>query len=235
MALVFARTPDDRVGAFLVEAGTPGWSVGAPVEVLGLGGSEPRPLYLDDVRVPAEHVVGEPRNGFQVMLAGEAQGKVRAAAVCVGIAQRALDEATEYALTRTHRGVAIGRKFGGVQRHLADMQAGVLAARALVRSVATMVDEGQPVAKEAASARLVAGRTAHEATSSALQVCGAYGWTKELIVERLFRESKFFEVTQGSAEIQQAIVAREVLGRGAERAETPRDRKPTHETTGDSA
>lgn len=85
------------------------------------------------------------------------------------------------------------------------------AARALVDATAKLVDEGRPVSREAAACRLVAGRTAHEAASSALQVCGAYGWTREMVVERLFRESKFFEVTQGSAEIQQAIVAREVL------------------------
>jgi alkylation response protein AidB-like acyl-CoA dehydrogenase len=80
-----------------------------------------------------------------------------------------------------------------------------------VRSVAVLVDKGLPVSREAASARLVSGRVAREAAGSALQVCGAYGWTREMVVERLFRESKFFEVTQGSAEVQRAIVAREVL------------------------
>ncbi|WP_372349714.1 acyl-CoA dehydrogenase family protein [Streptomyces sp. KL116D] len=214
-ALVFARTPGDRLGAFLVEAGTPGWSVGAPAKVLGLGGSEPCPVFLDGVRVPGENVVGAPHNGFEVMLAGEARGKIRAAAICVGIAQRALDEAASYALERTHRGVSIGRKFSAIQGHLADMQSNVLAARALVQTAALLIDEGKSVTTEAAAARLVAGRTAHEAASSALQVCGAYGWTRDMVVERLFRESKFFEVTQGSAEVQQAIVGREVLNRVA--------------------
>jgi alkylation response protein AidB-like acyl-CoA dehydrogenase len=211
VALVFARTPGDRVGAFLVDTATPGWSAGPPVEVLGLGGGEPAPVYLEGVRVPADHVVGDPARGFEVMLAGEARGKVRASAICVGIAQRALDEAVRYALRRTHRDQPIGRKFPSIQAHLAEMQADVLAARALVESVAAMVDRGLPVAREAAAARLVAGRAAREAAGSALQVCGAYGWTREMEVERLFRESKFFEVTQGSAEIQRAIVARELL------------------------
>ncbi|MEU6750044.1 acyl-CoA dehydrogenase family protein [Spirillospora sp. NPDC046719] len=214
VALVFARTPGDRVGAFLVDTATPGWSTGPPAEVLGLGGGEPAPVYLDGVRVPADHVVGDPARGFEAMLAGESQGKVRASAICVGIAQRALDEAVEYALGRTHREQPIGRKFASIQALLADTQADVLAARALVRSVAAMVDQGRPVAREAAAARLVAGRTAREAAGSALQVCGAYGWTREMEVERLFRESKFFEVTQGSAEIQRAIVARELLNAG---------------------
>ncbi|MFV2177723.1 acyl-CoA dehydrogenase family protein [Actinomadura sp. LOL_016] len=214
VALVFAKTPGDRVGAFLVDTASPGWSTGPPVEVLGLGGGEPAPVYLEGVRVPADHVVGDPAGGFEAMLAGESRGKVRAAAICVGIAQRALDESVRYALERTHRDQPIGRKFASIQSHLAETQADVLAARALVQSVAAMVDRGLPVAREAAAARLVAGRTAREAAGSALQVCGAYGWTREMEVERLFRESKFFEVTQGSAEIQRAIVARELLRAG---------------------
>lgn len=211
VALVFARTPGDRVGAFLVDTTTPGWSTGPPAEILGMGGAEPAAVYLDGVRVPKECVVGSPRHGFEALLSGEAQGKVRAAAICVGIAQRALDEAARYALQRTHRGEPIGRKFASIQVHLADMQADVLAARALVQSAAALIETGRPVAREAAAARLIAGRAAREATGSALQVCGAYGWTREMVVERLFRESKYFEVTQGSAEIQRAIVAREVL------------------------
>jgi alkylation response protein AidB-like acyl-CoA dehydrogenase len=215
VALVFARTPSGRVGAFLVDTAGPGWSAGKPIEVLGFGGGEPGPVHLDGVRVPDSHVVGGVEDGFEVMLAGEAQGKVRASAICVGIAQRALDEAVAYALQRTHRDESIGHKFASIQTHLAEMQAGILAARALVRSVAVLVDRGLPVSREAASARLVSGRVARETTSSALQVCGAYGWTREMVVERLFRESKFFEVTQGSAEVQRAIVAREVLNGAA--------------------
>ena len=212
VALVFARTPDGGVGAFLVETSDPGWTTGRPPELMSFGGVEPAPVYLDGVRVAREGVVGDPAAGFDVMLAGEAQGKVRVASICVGIAQRAVDEAARWALQRTHRGQSIGRKFPTVQALLGQMEADVLGARALVRSAADLIDRGLPVSKAAAAARLVAGRCAHETTSAALQICGAYGLTRDLPVERLYREGKFYEVAQGVAEIQRIIVAREVLG-----------------------
>ncbi|HEX2384008.1 MAG TPA: acyl-CoA dehydrogenase family protein [Acidimicrobiales bacterium] len=211
IALVFARTSDDRVGAFLVDPSSPGWSTGQPFELMAFGGVEAAPVYLDDVRVPSDAVVGDSAHGFEVLLAGEGQGKIRVAAICVGIAQRALEEARRYALERKHRGEPIGRKFATIQGLLGDMQASTLSARALVRSAAVMFDEGADVHEVAAAARLVAGRTAREVTSAALQVCGAYGLTRELPLERLYREGKFYEVAQGVAEIQRAVVARRVM------------------------
>jgi alkylation response protein AidB-like acyl-CoA dehydrogenase len=214
IALVFARTSSDRVGAFLVDPSSPGWSTGEPFELMAFGGVEAAPVYLDDVRVPSDAVVGDSTHGFEVLLTGEAQGKIRVAAICVGIAQRALEEARRYALERKHRGEPIGRKFATIQGLLGDMQASTLSARALVRSAAVMFDAGTDVDEVAAAARLVAGRTAREVTSSALQVCGAYGLTRELPLERLYREGKFYEVAQGVAEIQRAVVARRVLDAG---------------------
>lgn len=211
IALVFARTPGGFVGAFLAETSDPGWSTGTPPQVLAFGGTEPRPVFLDGVRVAADHVVGSIDRGFEVLLEGEGAGKVRAAAICVGVAQRALDEAATYACSRTHRGEPIGRKFAGIRTHLANMQANVLAARTLVHSAADLIDRERPHAMEAAAARLVTSRIAREVTGAAMQVCGAYGLTAELPVERLYREGKFFEVAQGSSEIQQAIVANHVL------------------------
>jgi alkylation response protein AidB-like acyl-CoA dehydrogenase len=211
VALVFARTPEGRVGAFLVEPTTKGWSVGRPFELMAFGGVEAAPLFLDGVRVEEDAAVGDIGRGFDVLLAGEARGKIRVAAICVGVAQRAIEEAGRYALQRTHRGEPIGHKFATIQALLGDMQASTLAARALVRSAATMVDAGLPVDETAAAARLVAGRTAREVTGAALQVCGAYGLTRELPVERLYREGKFFEVAQGVSEIQRVVVARHVL------------------------
>ena len=211
VALVFARTSEVGVGAFLVETTDPGWSVGEPFELLSFGGGEPAPVFLDDVRVPADQVIGDPYRGFDVLLAGEAQGKIRAAGICVGIAQRAVTEAATFALARTHRGQPIADKFATIQNLLGEMEASVLGARALVHEAAALVDAGQPVAKTAAAVRIVAGRTAREVTSNALQVTGAYGLTRELPLERLYREGKFFEVAQGVMEIQKAIVAKHLL------------------------
>jgi len=211
VAIVFARTPSGSVGAFLVETTAPGWSTGEPFELMAMGGGEPAPIFLDDVVVPGDHLVGASDAGFQVMIAGEAQGKIRAAAICIGIAQRAIDEAANYALQRTHRGQPIAQKFPTIQGLLGDMEATTLAARALVHEAAELLDRGDEVAREAAAARIVAGRAAREVTSAAMQVCGAYGLTRELPVERLYREGKFFEVAQGAAEIQRTIVARHVI------------------------
>jgi alkylation response protein AidB-like acyl-CoA dehydrogenase len=145
------------------------------------------------------------------MLAGEALGKLRVSAINVGVAQRALHEATAYALQRTHRGTAIGTKFAGIQSLLADMRAAVLAARALLYETARLHDDGAGISARAAALRLVTGPAARKVTSDAMQICGAYGMTRDLPVERLYREAKFYEVAQGSLELQRVIVAKDVL------------------------
>jgi alkylation response protein AidB-like acyl-CoA dehydrogenase len=212
VALVFARVAEGGIGAFLVEPDHPGYSVGEPFDVLAFGGGEAAPVSLDHIRLPPESMLGDPGAGFDVMLAGETEGKIRASAINVGIAQRALDEAVLYGTMRLHRGVPIADKFPTIQAMLGEMEAQIQGARVYVRAAAQLIDEGHSeLAKEAASARLLTGRCAQEVTSSALQICGAYGWTKELPVERLYREAKFFQVTQGVAEIQRVIVARQVL------------------------
>ena len=206
-ALVFARTSETTLGAFLVDTSAPGWTTGPPAEVLSMGGTEARPVTLDEVRVPGSQMLGGPGDGFDTMVAGEAFGKVRAAAICVGIGRRAVEEATRYALAREHRGTPIGRRFPTLQALLGSAAAGVLGAETLVLGCADLLDRGYSIAAEAASARLVAGRAAREAANAAMHVCGAYGLTREMVVERLYREAIFFDVAQGVSEIQQMIVA----------------------------
>lgn len=218
VALVFARVEgtDDAVGAFLVETDQQGWRPGPAVEVLGFGGTGACPVYLDAARVDPDGLVGELDSGFQVMLTGEALGKLRVSAINVGIAQRALDEAAGYALDRVHRSTPIGLKFGTIQALLADMYASVLSARALLHETAERYDAGQEIAGRAAALRLVTGRAAREVTSAALQVCGAYGLTRDMVTERLYREGKFYEVAQGSLELQRVIAGKDVLRRTPE-------------------
>jgi alkylation response protein AidB-like acyl-CoA dehydrogenase len=210
-ALVFAVTEDSQVSAFIVATDQPGWKAGPPVEVMAFGGTGACPVYLDSVRVGAEDLISGVGRGFDVMLAGEALGKLRVSAINVGIAQRALHEATAYAQQRTHRGTPIGAKFATIQSLLADMRAAVLGARALLYETARLHDAGESIGARAAALRLVSGRAAREVTSDALQVCGAYGMSRELPVERLYREGKFYEVAQGSLELQRVIVAKDVL------------------------
>ena len=217
VALVFAVTDDGAIGAFLAETDQPGWSLGEPVAVLAYGAAEARPVHLDGVRVTPDGLVGEIGGGFRVMLAGEAVGKLRVAAINVGVAQRALDEATRYAVQRTHRGTPIGQRFPTVQALLADMSAAVLGARAALYDTADRVpSEGADLAGRVAALRLLTGRAATEVTSAALQVCGAYGLTRDLPLERLFREAKFYEVAQGSLELQRVLAGKAVLAGFAE-------------------
>ena len=211
VALVFAVDETGATCAFLVETDQPGWQTERPVEVLAYGAAEARPVRLDSVRVPAQGLVGAVGDGFRVMLAGEALGKLRIAALNVGVAQRALDEATRYAVQRTHRGTAIGDKFPTIQALLAEMSASVLAARAALYDTARRLDAGGEVTGPVAALRLVTGRAATETTSAALQVCGAYGLSREMPVERLYRQAKFYEVAQGSLELQRVIAGKAVL------------------------
>ncbi|WP_433632387.1 acyl-CoA dehydrogenase family protein [Nocardia sp. CA-120079] len=211
VALVFARTSETALGAFLVDTTDPGWQTGPPSEVLSMGGTEARPVTLDGIRLAEDALVGAIDGGFDVMIAGEAFGKVRAATISAGIAARALEEASAYALTREHRGAPIGRKFPTIQAMLGRAAASTLAAESLVLTCADLLDRGLAVTAEAASARLVAGRAARESAEAALHVCGAYGLTREMVVERLYREAVFFDVSQGVSEIQQIIVGRELL------------------------
>jgi len=168
-------------------------------------------VRLDAVRVGRDGLVGEVGAGFDVMLAGEALGKLRVAAINVGVAQRALDEATRYALQRTHRGTPIGDKFATVRALLADMSAAVLGARSALYDTAERLDAGGELAGRIAALRLLTGRAATETTSAALQVCGAYGLSREMAVERLYRQAKFYEVAQGSLELQRVIAGKAVL------------------------
>jgi alkylation response protein AidB-like acyl-CoA dehydrogenase len=211
VALVFARTTEGEVTAFLIETRQEGWRVGGKVEVMAFGGTGASTVHLDDIRVTADQVVGGVGDGFKVMLNGESFGKVRVSAINVGVAQRALDVAAQFARDRLHRGEPIGEKFPSIQSLLADMQSSVLAARAMLYDVSRAIDRGANIGPRAAALRLVTGRAAREVTSAALQVCGAYGMTTEMPVERLYREAKFYEVAQGSAEIQRVIVGKHVL------------------------
>ena len=211
VALVFAIDEAGATCAFLVDTDQPGWRPDPPVEVLAYGAAEARPVRLDGVRVDADGLVGAVGDGFKVMLAGEALGKLRIAALNVGVAQRALDEATRYALQRTHRGTPIGVKFSTIRTLLADMSASVLAARAALYDTARRFDAGGELAGQVAALRLVTGRAATETTSAALQVCGAYGLSHEMAVERLYRQAKFYEVAQGSLELQRVIAGKSVL------------------------
>ena len=210
IALVFCRT-GERLSAICVETDQAGWQPGSPLRTMSFGGCLTTPVALDDVRAPAANLVGDEGDGFRVLLTSEAEGKLRVAAACVGLAQRAQELAVAYALDRTHRGTPIGRKFQTIQWLLGDIGAAVASARALTREVAARLDGGADVSAAAAAARISAARSAEEAASNAMQVHGSYGLVQGSEVERLYREAKFFSVGQGVVELQRIVVARAML------------------------
>jgi alkylation response protein AidB-like acyl-CoA dehydrogenase len=146
-----------------------------------------------------------------VLLAGEAEAKLRASAICLGIAQRARDEAVHYAATRLHRGQPIGDRFQTIQWLLAECAARTEAIEALVerggRATGTPVD----VPALAARVKLMSSRLCREVVSDAVQVHGAYGFSKEFEVEMLYRQSKMYELVQGVSELNRVIIARDAL------------------------
>lgn len=219
VALLFAKTGEREMGAFLIDTTDPGWQPHAPIKMMAFGGQGTAPVTVD-VRVPASALLGDGTNGFDIMVGTEAEAKVRASAICVGIGRRAVEEALAYATSREHRGEAIGAKFPTVQLLIGEMVAQVEGARAMVNWAAQAVDRRDPALKAiAASTRIVCSRMAREVTSLALQVCGAYGFTQDMVLERLYREGKFYEVGQGVIELQKLIVGKRTLAEFAERNE----------------
>lgn len=217
VALVFAKTSEDRLSAFLVDTSDPGWRPDPPIKMMAFGGQGTAPVSID-VHLPAEGLLGEVGSGFDIMVGTESEAKVRASAICVGIGRRAVEEATRYATEREHRGESIGRKFPTVQTLIGEMSAQVTGARAVVHHAARAVDERDPELKSiAASTRIVCARMARETTSLALQVCGAYGFTQEMVLERLYREGKFYEVGQGVIELQKLIVGKRAIAAYSEK------------------
>jgi len=217
--LVLAKT-EPAAGArgvtcFLVEKGTEGVSFGRPEEKLGQHAAITTTVTLEDCFVPDEAVLGTVGQGFVLALAGLDGGRIGIAALAVGVARAAFETARDYALERTtfgkpiHEHQAIGFK-------LADMLVGIEAARLMTHRAAWLKDSGYRTTREAAMAKLLASETASRVTHDALQVLGAYGYTKEYPVERYFRDARVTEIYEGTSEIQRMVIHRQIyreLGR----------------------
>lgn len=207
---VFARTEEDRthgISCFLVDAGTPGLSFGAPEHKMGMTASTTSLVHLDDVRVPAERRIGDEGAGMRIALSALDGGRLGIAACAVGLAQAALDEASTYARERTQFGQPI-IEFQGLGFLLADMAAAVQSARATYLDAARRRDRGMPYTREAAIAKLVATDAAMRVTTDAVQVLGGYGYTRDYPVERFLREAKVLQIFEGTNQIQRLVIAR---------------------------
>jgi alkylation response protein AidB-like acyl-CoA dehydrogenase len=211
--ILFARTdPEDpgSVTQFLVPKDIDGLTVGTKEEKLGLRASDTTSLTFDGARIPAENRLTEEGRGLSAALEILTGGRVGIAAQSVGLAQSALDLATEYATDREQFDQPIG-EFQTIRHKLADMRADTQAARLLTYDAARELDRGAPPAEAASMAKLKASETAMDVTNEAVQIHGGYGYTTDFPVERLYRDAKITTIYEGTSEIQRTVIAREWL------------------------
>lgn len=197
------------ISSFLVPGNTPGFSVTAPYEKLGLKASDTAEIVLEDVRIPQDYLLGKRGEGFKQFMQVLDGGRISIGALSVGIAQAALDAALEYAKERRQFGQPIS-KFQAIQFKLADMAASIELARLAVHRAAWLKDQGLPFTRESAIAKLFASETAVKAALEAIQIFGGYGYTREYPVERYLRDAKLMEIGEGTSEIQRMVIARQL-------------------------
>ncbi len=200
--------------AILVERGTPGFEVGLLENNCGMRANPVTSIILTDCRIPASNLLGREGEGFKVAMAALDTGRIGIAAQAVGIAQGALDVSLKYAKQRIQFRVALARH-QAIQMMLADMGTMVEAARLLTLKAAHMRDRCEEFTGLSAMAKLFAGRTASKVASMGVQIHGGYGYSKEYPIERYFRDARITEIYEGTNEIQQIVIARELL-KGAE-------------------
>jgi len=215
VAVVMAVTDPARgnkgISAFILDRGTPGFSAGKPYRKLGLHASNTAELHLDNVRVAATALCGERDRGFVNTMQVLEGGRIAMAAMAVGIAQGALDEAVKYLKQRSAFGRPLA-EFNGLQGMIAEIGTEVEAARLLTLRAAALKDAGRPAKVAASMAKVFASEVAMKAATKALQIHGGAGYITEFPIERIFRDAKLTEIGEGTSEIQRMVIAREILG-----------------------
>ncbi|HEY5384741.1 MAG TPA: acyl-CoA dehydrogenase family protein [Acidimicrobiales bacterium] len=199
----------DGFASLVVEKDTPGFTMGPKMRGIGWRGLDTRELYLDDVWVPDEHLLGDPNLGLGQFLRTLEVGRISIAALSLSLTQAVLDLATAYAQERTQFGQPIS-KFQAVQFKLADIATELEAARWLTYRAASLRDAAQPFQKEAAMAKLKASRVAAWAASEAVQIHGGLGYMLETPVARFYCDAKVLEIGEGTNEIQHLVIARQL-------------------------
>jgi alkylation response protein AidB-like acyl-CoA dehydrogenase len=202
---------DPEISAFIVPAGTAGFSIGRLEEKLGLHASATGELLFDNARVPAENMLGPRGDGFRTFLKILDGGRISIGALAVGLAQAALDASIPYAQTREQFGRPIG-SFQGVAFMVADMATEIEAARQMVWRAAWLKDQSRDYGLAAAEAKLFASEVSSRATNNGIQIHGGYGYVEEYKVERFMRDAKLTEIGEGTSQVQRLVIARKILG-----------------------
>jgi len=200
------------ISAFVVEKGTPGFSVGKEEDKMGLRASDTTELIFDNCRVPAENLLGQEGDGFIIAMASLDGGRIGIASQSVGVAQACLDAAVNYARERVQFNKTISQ-FQGIRWMIADMATQIEAARLLTFNAAAMRDRGEDFAAAASMAKVFASEMANKVAYQALQIHGGYGYIKEYPVERYYRDARVFTIYEGTSEIQRKVIAKHVIGK----------------------
>ena len=204
---ITARTGEDEISNIIVPNGTPGYEIGEAYRKMGWNASDTRPLAFDGCRVPESNLLGPRGMGFKQFLQILDGGRIGVAAMGLGLAQGALDEALAYAKERRAFGQPISR-FQAIQAKLADVSTEIAAARLLTYKAAIEKDRGEPFSLTAAQAKLKTGRLAVRASEEAVQIHGGYGYIEEYPVCRFYRDAKILTIGEGTDEVQQMVIAR---------------------------
>jgi alkylation response protein AidB-like acyl-CoA dehydrogenase len=208
-ALTGAENGSREISNLVVANGTPGYEPGEPYRKMGWNASDTRPLSFEACRVPEENLLGRRGDGFKQFLQILDGGRIGVAAMGVGLAQGALDESVAYAKERRAFGQPISR-FQAIQAKIADISAQLEAARLLTYRAALLKDRGEPFTLTAAQAKLITGRLAVRACEEAVQIHGGYGYIEEYPVCRFYRDAKILTIGEGTDEIQQMVIARQL-------------------------
>ena len=198
------------IGAFTIPTDITGLKIGPKEKKMGWRASDTRQLFFEDMKVPVENMLGNPKEGFKTFLKTLIGGRISVGALAVGTAEGAYKKALKYSTERK----AFGReiyKFQSIGFKLADMATQIEAAKLLVFNSAWMKDQGKDVIKEAAMAKLFASEVAMDVTTEAIQIFGGYGYVAEYDVERFFRDAKVLEIGEGTSEVQRLVISREII------------------------
>ena len=207
--------PDKKhrgISAFVVEKGTPGFSVGKEEKKMGLRASDTVELIFEDCRVPAENLLGEEGDGFLIAMTSLDGGRIGISSQSLGVAQACLDAAVGYAKERVQFGKTISQ-FQGLRWMIADMATEIEAAKLLTFNAAAMRDRGENYSAAASMAKVFASEMANRVAYKALQIHGGYGYIQEYPVERYYRDARVFTLYEGTSEIQRTVIAKHVIGK----------------------
>ena len=212
--ILFAVTQDhqnkNKLSAFIVDKDSPGLRICHIEEKMGLNASITAEIVLEDCRIPAENLLGQEGRGASIALHCLDGSRIGIAAQSVGLSQRALDEAVKYAKQRKAFGKTIDN-FQAIQFMIADMATFIESARLLTYRASILLDKGGPISKEASMAKLYASEAANKTVYLALQIHGGYGYSKEFVIEQLYRDARVLTLYEGTSEIQRLVISRHLL------------------------